>query len=573
MAKPYALSLYGPVIDTSPGFEAALTQTARGWKRSIRNMGGCWQGSFTLFGEATTLQDRFRRWLGYDLRERAGGITSWRGLIYEMDLTINQVTRRRSLDLIWNRIKTTYLTQDFVGENFVGNPGFEEYDASGPPVDDFYGWYESGGGGQILAAAGAHGGAACVRLDGDGTQENVWLRQNLNVTPGATYQLKFWTKGDGGISTSAGTGRFAIRNPNAPTYWVYGPMPTMWGSGNWTERKIEFSGPSEGEILLFFYAPTDNTRTAYFDDVEVLEKQETVYETPWAELDGSGNPAEAPDNSPPIERYGVREEVIHLDGYPEETSLAYRDTYLRENAWPWPRPVATGRGDEARLDVLVAGYVHTMNWMYVEMGDGADDDVDAWISLIVGDSFGRDAIHGGTVVDAGDCQWVRNGVIRPNDYLSTPNGPLQATQLTGVEERPWDVLQELTALGDYDGNPWRIWVRLDRQVNYEPVDIDPRYFIRRDGIFDTMAGSTPSNPWTMQPGVFRDMTYRPAAVEPGSFLNSPQDMFVDEVEMADGWDQPALKTSIFSEAELLLHEPSRGESEGPAPRGRIPPYG
>ena len=55
------------------------------------------------------------------------------------------------------------------------------------------------------------------------------------------------------------------------------------------------------------------------------------------------------------------------------------------------------------------------------------------------------------------------------------------------------------------------------------------------------------------------MTYRPPATEPGSFLASAQDIYVEEVEMADGWDWPALKTSLFSEAELLLAQAQRGQ--------------
>ena len=556
MAKPYALTLYSPALD-SPRFEAALTQDAKGWKRSKRDNGGCWQGSFSMEGSATTLQGYFRRWLAYDLRERAGGMMSWRGLIYEMDLTLNGITRRRSLDLMANRVKTTYLTMDYVGENFIHNGSFLDYDAVGPP-NDFYGWYEKPAT-TIVAAAGAHSGATCLQLNSNGVENDVWIRQNMDVTPGAKYKLTLWCKGDGAALGGGASGEFALRNPNGPTHWMIGPVPTMNSTANWIERTIYFTGPSEGEAMLFLYAPRDAGRVAFFDDVVVLEEQETVYETPFASIDGTGAIIETYVPSGSTSAYGVKEEIIHLDGYPEETSLSYRSTYLHENAYPWARPVSASKKSEARLDVKVAGYIFTMNWLYVMTGNGEVDDLAVWIRKMLGVHTGLDQLHGGTIADSGDCQWVRYGIVRNNDYLSTPNGPLQAPQLTGVEERPWDVIQELIQLGDYDGNSWRGWVGLDNLFNYEPINTNPRYYIRKSGIYDTMAGNTPSNPWLMQPGVFRDMTYRPSATEPGSFLGSVQDMYVEEVEMADGWDQPALKTGIFTEAEVLLAQGGRGE--------------
>lgn len=554
MAKPYALSLYSPYLAGVAGqFEQSLTTEAKGWKRSIRDMGGCWQGTFSIEGKDYDLHNKFRRWLGYDVQERAGGTMSWRGLVYEMDLTLNGVTRRRSLDMMANRVRTTYTHMDWVGENMVGNPSFEDYDG-GPPID-FFGWYED----PVNAAGVAvgHGGGIALLLTGTGVQYSKYVRQNVNVTPGASYQLTFWTRGDGGVSGGMNTGEVGIRDPNTQQ-WILGPQPTMNVSTTWMQSTVWFDGPSDGEVMVFFYCPVTAGRNAYFDDVEILEKQEAVAQSNWALLDGTGtiNLNVLPTTGPAV-TYGVKEEVIHLDGYPIETSGAYRNTYARENSYPWARPVSAGKPGVNKLTVTVCGYIWTMNWLYVMHGDGFEHPIDEWIRKIVGLHTGLSYVHGGEVNwDAGDCQWIRQGVIRDNDYLAT--NALQAPQLTGVEERPWDVIQELIELGDEDGNPWRGWVDVQQLFNYMPIDTTPRYYIRPSGIYDTMAGNIPSNPWTMQPGVFRDMTYRPPATEPGSFLQSVQDMYVNEVEMAVGWDTPKLKTTTFSEAEVLLEQSERG---------------
>lgn len=543
MAKPYALSLYSSVLGAAPRFERPLTTDAKGWKRSTRSQGGCWQGSFSIEGTKAELQDYFRRWLGYDVQEKAGGMLSWRGMVYEMDLTLNGITRRRSLDLMANSLKTTYVTQEIVGLNKVENPGFENWTAGA--TDDFWTWQETVGGGNIQAAGAAHGGAWCLELTGTGTAQTTYVRQNIQVTPGAAHRVTYWTKGDAAPGERVQSGMFGIQDAGGANQWLCGPTIIWQNEAAWKDKIDSFVGPPSGEIVLFFWAPEPNTRVVYFDDVAIFELGEGVFETEWVQVEDA-------DAGGPISTYGLKEEIIHLDNYPQATSIAYRDSYLAEYAWPWPRPVAAGSDIEARLDVFIAGYVHTMNWLYVVRGDGAEHDVDDWIVAIVGEEFGIDPVHRGYVEGAGDCQFVKIGSIASNT--------LQVAQMTGLEERPWDLIQELTALGDNAGNPWRCWVRLDRQVNYQQLDVIPRYFIRRDGVFDTMAGATPTNPWLLQPAVFRDMTYRPPATEPGSFLTSAQDIYVEEVEMADGWEQPALKTSLFSEADLLLAQAERGQA-------------
>jgi hypothetical protein len=106
MAADYTLLLFNS-IKQGRGFQADLTTLAKSWERSIRLQGGYWQGSFDIEGEVSVLQDWFYNRLGWHVEERSHGATTWEGAVYELELTINGVRRRRSLDDMSNFIAVT----------------------------------------------------------------------------------------------------------------------------------------------------------------------------------------------------------------------------------------------------------------------------------------------------------------------------------------------------------------------------------------------------------------------------------------------------------------------------------
>jgi hypothetical protein len=103
---PYSLRLFSPLVGTSV-FVADITQVAVGWNRSMRTVGGCWYGQFDVVAPLATLQQWFYEYLAYHVEERSGGVT-WEGLVYEMDLTVRGVTRRRTLDTLVNYVTAYY---------------------------------------------------------------------------------------------------------------------------------------------------------------------------------------------------------------------------------------------------------------------------------------------------------------------------------------------------------------------------------------------------------------------------------------------------------------------------------
>ena len=112
MASEMSLLLY-----TAPaGTFVLLLPKGANWRRSIQAQGGFWQGTCTLRGEAGPLVNAFYNWLGYHLVERAAGVVTWEGMVYELELTIGGVVRRRSLADLFNAVSTTYQANGEVAE-------------------------------------------------------------------------------------------------------------------------------------------------------------------------------------------------------------------------------------------------------------------------------------------------------------------------------------------------------------------------------------------------------------------------------------------------------------------------
>ena len=371
----YALRLFSP-LKQGCGFVADISRVAKDWKRTIRLQGGFWQGGFRVEGTLAELQEWFFNWLGYHVEERAGGVVTWEGMIYEMELAAFGVRRRRSLELMRNYVRGVY-----------------------------------------------------QRYDG---------RQ----------------------------------------------MPT---------------------------------------------------------------PAASNANS--INRYGRKEDVISVQGN-EATALQQRDTVLSEAAWPRPQPVSAVRGGgAATLDVQVCGYVFTANWRYVSGNywDGTQMvNVSDWIAEIA-------------AADCAEFLTITTGLIRANT-LQVNKFIQGSTNLQGAAVRAWDFLQELTAFGDANSQPWRLWVDVERRLHYDHVAMTPRYFLRGGQIYTAAGGQTSVEPCAVRPGVVRDLQYLTGRDEPGSLLADTRDMLVEEVEVAAN-GQVSLRTALFGEAEALAEQAERKAEE------------
>lgn len=106
-----SLRLYPPLL-LGLGASRELAPDILGYTRSIRGRGGYWIGEFQLTGPQGDLVQIFYDSLGGHFEERSGGLKTWEGMVWEMDLTYKTpgvrnplvATRRRSLDLMYNYV-------------------------------------------------------------------------------------------------------------------------------------------------------------------------------------------------------------------------------------------------------------------------------------------------------------------------------------------------------------------------------------------------------------------------------------------------------------------------------------
>jgi hypothetical protein len=113
----YSLRLYSPILQGQT-FVGELGGMATNWRRSIRAMGGFWQGSLTLEAPISVLEQFFYEYLAFHFEERCSGTITWEGLVYEMDLNRGDghPPRKRSLDLMANAVKATYAHDNGISE-------------------------------------------------------------------------------------------------------------------------------------------------------------------------------------------------------------------------------------------------------------------------------------------------------------------------------------------------------------------------------------------------------------------------------------------------------------------------
>lgn len=511
----YSLRLFAPLLQGS-NFLEDVTVQAQDWRRSVRLIGGPWIGSFRVIGELPLLQQWYYNRLAAHVEERLGGMLTWAGLIYEMDLTYQGVKRRRSLDLLANAVKARYVTFS-PGDEALYNPGFEE---TGDPLP---GWTVSGG---SQSSGQPHSGTYSLAIP-------------ANALPGSAYQMiyvaessrtgavEFWY-----YNTGTNSGQAFKLYDETNDQDIIAPTALEATEDTWLQVQQGFSLPDGcTEVTLYLYGPSSGG-TTYFDDASIKVNEPVVVESDWFEDDYS------------IARYGRKEEYISLDGYLQAAAEARAQTLLAEQGIPRSNTVGIskkrrkGRStlppNVAVLDVTVAGYVFTLNWRYVTAQSGDKVYLSTWIEDIL----------------AADCPFVSLAQVQENT--------LEVIESLSMPQRAWDTISELTELGDADGWPWRFWMDAQRIAHYAPLDNTPLYHWKGGGLYDRIGASQEVNPFLVVPGVVRDFQYPVDPAEsPLPFLEDARDSLITEVEAgADGTLQ--LKTDLYTEGEIIAAQQERG---------------
>ena len=168
------------------------------------------------------------------------------------------------------------------GSEEISNPGFET--AGGGGADIWANWTENAGTGTLtnettLVNSGAD---AMKAVAGAGT-DDTYVSQTYSVTAGEAYKLTFWTRGDG-----TGNGKYAVWD-NTNSANIISITATGVTGTTYTEITVYFTAPFTcSTVRLRLHSPSTDTRTAYFDDVSVVEAGTTDWLTTFSG-DGTGN--------------------------------------------------------------------------------------------------------------------------------------------------------------------------------------------------------------------------------------------------------------------------------------------
>lgn len=232
-------------------------------------------------------------------------------------------------------------------------------------------------------------------------------------------------------------------------------------------------------------------------------------------------------NNASIAKYGRRGAKIDLPvgQYSAAAAQAYAYRYLKENSWPWARPIGVEFGQgESRLRVTVCGYVFTANWRYEGAGTGSADNISTWITTFIN----------------GYCDFLTVGNIQTNTLQVEPD----------KSARVYDTIMEYVKLGDANYMPWRFYVGNERKAYYESLHIMPDYYMRNGKLYGKSGSLIHDDPWRVTPGVVRDMNYSASGVEYGGWLANKSDFWIDEIvcSLSGGL---SLTSSKYSESEMI----------------------
>ena len=151
------------------------------------------------------------------------------------------------------------------GRELFSNTGFEIPGAGGADVFNY--WSESAGNGAIAMDTTPHSGIKSCKLTA-GATTNTYVYSRFTgataLTQNGTYQLSFWTRGDG---TNAG--RYQVYDVTHSTDIIAKTSTGITGT-TWTQISTSFTVPVGCLSLdVYFYCPDTNTGIAYFDDASL----------------------------------------------------------------------------------------------------------------------------------------------------------------------------------------------------------------------------------------------------------------------------------------------------------------
>lgn len=496
--KPSVVSSIGSVAPQD------ITDLARNWTRSTRLQGGFWTGTFSVPGNKRIF-DAFDTWLGSHIEERSGGLVTWEGYIAEMELSTGGFVYRVSLDDMWNKVRANYYDPNWSGLN-----------------------------------------------------ETAWATNDLSIARFGTKEYQFDINTISTAEAEAARDRFVMEHG-----WPW-PRPVSICPLEQEELRVTVCGYVF--MLQWQYLSGGACWMPNWDDC-MDAPGGCDQDTPACDMHYAydfagdlGYNSEAEEDSPAPGEYILQSTtstdiVVPLDLSPYETLpgsvvIGDIDTYAHYMvSWRNNGDGVEGWAYCGETDTILA--VDDSIHLYLEptlQTEGANPaTLNSWG---INDYF---IFHTGTshwletildtdwagVFDLHNIQENRIIVQRHNNNRGDIGG-----------ERAWEAIQRAVSLGDYDHNPWRAWVGVGRQFNYERISTTPVVYVM-DGKWRSDPAGSALNPWQLKPGVGKIFNYRWSPTRTGYWLEDPATFLIDEITVdSTGRITPAM--AEISQTENLL---------------------
>ena len=483
-----------------------ITNKVRGWKDSVRDIGGFWDASGTYWtGKDDPMvsqkdaESLFLTGIGNHIVRSQHGRTCWEGRIAALELTLDGETSRRDLD-ITNSIKLKYASYS---GNVLTNGSGESGLLAPNTATKWPG--QVGDVPYILVAPGTDDGGTYRDWTSHGTRSFFVHAQ----ASGWGNELTF----DAGAATASANTHWQIRAAvnvidngvfadGVELYVKIGGVQ-VWASGGLLlgEHTIqaEFdTGVNSGAIYV---GAASGEGTRWYIDGVSLQEAGSVIETAWS------------GDSDSISEYGTNEAEIILGSMHANEAAARQAQILAWLAWPrrktkpasldkFGQPIANG------LRIECQGYVWTLAGKSASVG-----------------GIQYASTHITNLLALAD--FVTAGYIATN------------TLYCYVEEaernRLWDCIEQVIKSGGTGGVRYCGGVYADRKFIYEPRATTPRYK-RKGGRWLNMDG-TLADPETMGPGIvfYEDVL---GSVPTSFTVNDPHYAYVP------GWEYDADSNSV-----------------------------
>lgn len=475
---PIALNLLDTIKRGSAPLGNVKKALGRTYRRSVRRIGGYYYGTAEWHGEDYEKLEMFQDGMMRQLVESLGGLTTWRGFVAGMVLTLDGQKFERRWDGRANRVKAIYSR---IGDNQFTNGGAESgaWTAYNTPttLEVSTAWYTEG--------------AQSCHIVADSANDGATIQTGITIVAAKAYDCR--------LSVRLVSGTWKLEIYRTDTGATLASVSENTAGDHTINCSISDTNTYAGAIGVRFYC-TDAAGEIYAD-AGVFQEAPARAETAWSE------DADAQDE------YGVMEEVLLLAGQSDEDANDKAVTYRKENAWTRARPPSEfdeempASGDDedgsgVKLEVEFYGDAYTVRNKY-STRTGTDTRSNHVTNLV------------------GDCEFVSAGTIEENlrEYFIDTQAPI----------RIWEILKDIALAGDLNGALWQCGVFGDRLFDYKPVETAILYHARGGKLYHTGGGLV--EPWLAVPGYcyVDDLPIGPADLT-GDDGDDPHVLFLEEVE-------------------------------------------